>query len=418
MGLFDDFGDLDSYADDLTPPPASPSKPAVSIDVLPDIPTGEVLTAAQIEEREVATRQDKPVAYVPKVKPVLAKPESAPQTTIESRSLPVQQSRQPVLSTEPTGSINKISTPPLTAPISFLKVNVPTQDLELMALADPYDVFSLKQIADYQVVSPTSAEFIAQYYRLVNTMIAKVTLNQLVTKPIEVSNLWIDGITKKTLNTSGNTVFFYDSVYRYCVEDSVINKLRRMYKSKRIHFTQMQTHQIMGAGHGISSAQQAAFYLEKMATASFSSTIGMLIYREKMVKVRDWFERILPISIENRKSIQALIQNAVIKSSEEQAKKYEDDNDVFVVADHRCILFAKKLLNRHSNNQLSDNQLQLTALTFLMSGVSEAKPNLANIGFKNLFSGLENSPQLTESLIQLSYEGHRHCYPINELSHI
>lgn len=45
-----------------------------------------------------------------------------------------------------------------------------------------------------------------------------------------------------------------------------------------------------------------------------------------------------------------------------------------------------------------------------------AKPNLANIGFTMLMSGLENSPRLMDSFVTMSYESHRHCYPITELS--
>ena len=423
--MINDFGDLDGYVElppSISPAPISKNNP---LD-LPDIPTQEVKSLTGLIPDPIAKRRDKPVAYVPRAKaglnpnPVNNNSNTTPDTSLEPFDESYTQTGKivsPAPTKERTGSINKISTPP-TAPLTFIKTDPVDQDQDLIEMAATYDVFSLSMIADYQVVSPTSAEFIAQYYRLANNMIAKVTLNQLVSEPIEVSNMWLDGKTTKTLNISGNTVYSYDDIYRYCVQDSVVDLLRAKYKSKQIHFTQMQTHQIMGAGNGISSAQQAAYYLEKMATASFSSTIGMLVFRKRMVKIRDWFENTLQVSNTTRSSIRNLIQDAVIRTSEAQAAKYKDDEDVFVVKHHRCILFAKKLLNRHSNNQLPDSHLQLSILVFLMSGVSEAAPLLGNIGFQKLYDGMLASPSLVDSLVNLSYESHRHCYPINELSHL
>lgn len=417
---FGNFGDLDAFVDTL--PSSAPVLTITSPLDLPEIPKGDVFSVIESKVDPIAQREDKPVAYVPRVRPNVKKPTENPVIASSSSSRKSQVSisnAQPIeRPKDRTGSINKINTPPLTAPISFVKTSPLEQDQELIEMALAYDVFSLSKIADYQIVSPTSAEFIAQYYRLINIMIAKVTLNQLVTKPIEIKNMWIDRITSRTPNISGNTIYAYDEIYRYCVQDSVVDSLRAKYKSKQIHFTQMQTYEIMGAGNGISSAQQAAYYLEKMATACFSSTISMLVFRRNMIRVRDWFENTLKINSVTRTAIQTLIQDAVIKSSLAQAAKYKEDDDVFVVKEHRCILFAKKLLSRHTSQQLSDNQLQLSALVFLMSGVSEEKPQLGNIGFKGLYEGLVSSPQLVDSLVHLSYESHRHCYPINELSHL
>lgn len=423
-----DFGDLDGYVE--AHPSSSAAFPAaIKPTDLPDIPTGDITDLSQLASNPVAMREDNPNPYIPRANPhkkTSSTPSDAKQSNPVSTPLePAGKKRlsidKEVLSTplrERTGSINKISTPLTTPPLSFAKANPLDQDQDLIEMASAYDVFSLSMIADYQVVSPTAAEFVAQYYRLANNMIAKVTLNQLVTSSVDVNNMWIDGVITKTLNISGNAAFSYDDIYRYCVQDTVIDLLRAKYKSKQIHFTQMQTHEIMGAGHGISSAQQATYYLEKMATASFSSTISMLVFRKNMVRTRDWFENTLKITNATRKSITDLIQDAVIRTSEAQANKYKDDKDVFVVLQHRCILFAKKLLNRHASIQLPDDHLQLSTLVFLMSGVIEAKPNLANIGFKKLFEGMESSPSLVDSLIDLSYESHRHCYPINELSHL
>lgn len=420
--FFKDFGDLDGYVENHpSSKPLTASKDTLD---LPDIPPSDIQDLSQLVSDPASRRRDKPAAYVPRPSRRSAnknKPsESTPTAQLEldkKSEVSLRQKLPNAAPTERTGSINKISTPN-TVSLSFIKTEVVEQDQDLIELADTYEVFSLSKIADYQVVSPTSAEFIAQYYRLANNMIAKVALNQLVDEPIEVNSMWFDGIKSKTLNLSGSTVYSYDDVYRYCVQDSVVDSLRAKYKSKQIHFTQMQTHEIMGAGNGISSAQQAAYYLEKMATASFSSTIGMLTFRKNMIRVRDWFENTLKVNNSTRSSILGLIQGAITKSSEIEAEKYKDDKDVFVVQHHRCILFAKKLLNRHSNIQLADSQLQISALVFLMSGVSEAKPNLSNIGFQKLYDGLEASPSLVDSLVQLSYESHRHCYPINELSHL
>lgn len=418
MALFDDFGDADDYVDDLVTKPIITSKTTPSADALPEIPKGNALSVHQLEHKKIATRKDKPVAYVPKVKPA---PQKATEQAVEPSTaapLPINNIKKTVISSERTGSINKISTPAMTAPVSIVKKEPVQQDAELLAMAGEYDVFSLKQVADYQIVSPTSAEFIAQYYRLINNMTTKVTLNQMVSTPTVVKGLWHDGATSETLNISGNTTFSYDELYRYCVQDTSINLLRRMYENKRLAFTDMQTHQIMGAGHGISSAQQATYYLEKTATSIFSNTISVLIFRSNMLKVRDWFENALPLNNDTKKAIMALVQDAVIDSSKAQAIKYEDNDDVFVTADHHCILFAKKLLNRHGNLQLSNNHLHITALAFLMSGIPMQNPNVANLGFKTLFEGLKESQPLRDSLVRLSYEGHRHCYPINELSHL
>lgn len=417
---FGNFGDLDAWVDTLPS-----SAPALTIDSpldFPDIPSGDISSVIKPKTDPIAQREDKPVAYVPRTKTATKSTNKNPLTAspaVNRKSQVSISETTPILrSKERTGSINKISTPPLTAPISFVKTSPLEQDQDLIEMAATYDVFSLSKIADYQVVSPTAAEFVAQYYRLINIMIAKVTLNQLVTKPIEIKNMWIDRFTSRTPNISGNTIFSYDEIYRYCVQDSVIDSLRAKYKSKQIHFTQMQTYEIMGAGNGISSAKQAAYYLEKMATACFSSTISMLVFRKNMIRVRDWFENAVNLNSATRLAIQTLIQDSVMKSSVAQATKYQDDDDVFVVKEHRCILFAKKLLSRHTSQQLSDNQLQLSALVFLMSGVSEEKPQLGNIGFKGLYEGLVASPPLVDSLVHLSYESHRHCYPINELSHL
>lgn len=418
MGLFDDFGDPDDYADDLITKPIVTSETTPSVEALPDIPTGRVFTSEQLEHKKIATRKDKPVAYVPKVKPSATKePEQAVEPA-STKTLPMNHLKRTVISTERTGSMNKISTPAITAPISIVKKVATDQDLALVAMAGEYDVFSLKQVADYQIISPTAAEFIAQYYRLINNMTAKVTLNEMAANPIVVNGLWRDGVTSETLNISGNITFSYDSIYRYCVQDTVIHSLRRMYDNKRVNFTKMETYQIMGAGHGISSAQQATYYLEKTATSIFSNTISVLIFRGNMLKVRDWFEKSLRLNTETRKAITNLVQDAIIASSLAQAAKYEESDDVFVTKDHHCILFAKKLLSRHGNLQLANSHLHITALAFLMSGIPMIDPNVANLGFKTLFSGLENSEALRDSLVRLSYEGHRHCYPINELSHL
>ena len=129
----------------------------------------------------------------------------------------------------------------------------------------------------------------------------------------------------------------------------------------------------------------------------FSKAPTKIYHPQKNRQTRDWFESNFPSS-DFRSEILKLIQNAVIESSKEQAIEFKDDKNVFVVAGHRCLLFAKKLLNRHKSIQLPNNHLQLSALVFLLSGVSLDKPNLKNIGFEALYDGLDNSPQLMDSI--------------------
>ena len=414
------FGDIDGldglgdYADDLFDLNPKQSTNPLPDDFLVDIPQEVVLTPAQLEQKRIAERQDEVITYTPKETPVKEEP-VAPQIPVVAKmaTKTAVKLQKPVV--DRSGSFNKISATVFEDPDSINTVSVPDRDLELLALAGTYDIFSLKEVSDHQVASPTSAEFISEYYRLINTMISKVTLNQLVESSTEVYGLWMDGVINKTINISGNAFFYYDAIYRYCVQDSVVKSLRIMYDNKKVHFTQMQTYQIMGAGKGISSAQQATYYLEKMATASFSTTIGVLVHRKNMVKIREWFESSFPSS-DFRSGLLSMIQNAISESSKQQAIEFKSDDNVFVVAGHRCLLFAKKLLHRHSNIQLPNNHLQLSALVFLLSGVTVSKPNLRNIGFEMLLDGLDNSPQLMESFVTQSYESHRHCYPITDLS--
>lgn len=412
LEIFGDLDDIGDYADDLLF--ASSSQPDVLDDFLAEIPQEAVLTPAQLEQKRIADREDDIITYEPPPRPTQEDAEVvlAPAAAKMATKPPVKLAKAVA---DRSGSFNKISATTFEDQDTLNLISVPDRDLELIELASTYDLFSLKEVSSHQIASPTAAEFISEYYRLINTMISKVTLNQLVESPTEVYGLWLDGVISKTINISGNAFFYYDAIYRYCVQDSVVNSLRVMYNNKKVHFTQMQTYQIMGAGKGISSAQQATYYLEKMATASFSTTIGVLIHRKNMVKIRDWFESSFPNS-DLRGEMQGMIQHAIIESSKEQAVEFKDDKDVFVVAGHRCLLFAKKLLNRHKSIQLPNNHLQLSALVFLLSGVSMAKPNLANIGFTMLMNGLENSPRLMDSFVTMSYESHRHCYPITELS--
>lgn len=316
-------------------------------------------------------------------------------------------------------SYNKIKTPPESLDPSYgLKNTVKeAQDQELLKLARNREVFSLDSTFDNQVVSPTVSEFVAEYYRLINSMILKVTLNQLVVSKTRKDSLWINGQLRETVNISGNKYFHYDSIYMHCTKNTIIQSLREKYEHKRLHFTQMDVYQVMGAGHGISSAQQATIFLEKMATASLSTCISSLSYRDSMMFIKNWFEGSFPNS-EFRQSILNLIQDAVFESSKKQALAFESDREVFVVKNHHCLLFAKKLLNRHGNIQLPNHHLHLTALVVLLSGVALDKPNLANIAFYRLFDGLKGSDSLMDSFVKLSYESHRHCYPINELSKI
>lgn len=316
-------------------------------------------------------------------------------------------------------SYNKIQTPIESYSSSFGSKNElkEPQDQELVKLARNREVFSLETTFDNQIVSPTMAEFVAEYYRLINTMISKVTLNQLVVAKTRNDSLWMHGRLKETLNISGNKYFFYDSIYMYCTQDAAIKSLREKYEHKKLHFTKMDVYQVMGAGHGISSAQQATIFLEKMATASLSTNISSLTYRDNMMFVKKWFERSFPSS-DFRDSVLNLIQDGVFNSSKKQALAFEADREVFVVKNHHCLLFAKKLLNRHGNIQLPNHHLHLTALVVLLSGVALDKPNLANIAFNQLFNGLSKSDKLMDSFVRLSYESHRHCYPINELSKI
>lgn len=316
-------------------------------------------------------------------------------------------------------SYNKINTPKEAYDTSFGSRNEfrEPQDQELLALARNRDVFSLETTFDNQIVSPTLSEFVAEYYRLINTMISKVTLNQLVVAKTRNDSMWMHGQLKETINISGNKYFHYDSIYMYCTQNSAIKSLREKYEHKKLHFTKMDVYQVMGAGHGISSAQQATIFLEKMATASLSTNISSLTYRDNMMFIKNWFESNYPSS-EFRLSVLNLIQDAVFNSSKKQAMAFEADREVFVVKNHHCLLFAKKLLNRHGNIQLPNHHLHLTALVVMLSGVALDKPNLANIAFNRLFTGLKKSDKLMESFVRLSYESHRHCYPINELSKI
>lgn len=412
LEIFGELGDLGDYANDLFTENSNPDP--LFDDLLVDIPQEVVLTPAQLEHKRIAERADEVIVYTPKENPIKEDPQAAHIPAVAKMAAkPTVKVQKPTI--VHSGSFNKISATVFEDPDLANTISVPDRDLELIELASTYDLFSLKEVSSHQVASPTSAEFISEYYRLINTMISKVTLNQLVESSTEVYGLWIDGFIKKTINMSGNAFFYYDAIYRYCVQDSVVKSLRVMYDNKKVHFTQMQTYQIMGAGKGISSAQQATYYLEKMAIASLSTTISILIHRKNMVKVRDWFESSFPSS-DFRSNLLTMIQHAVVESSKEQAIEFKDDKNVFVVAGHRCLLFAKKLLNRHKSVQLPNNHLQLSALVFLLSGVSVEKPNLRNIGFEALIDGLENSPQLMDSFITQSYESHRHCYPISELS--
>ena len=369
------FGD---YADDLLF--ASSSQPDVLDDFLAEIPQEAVLTPAQLEQKRIADREDDIITYEPP--PDLTEEDAevvlAPAAAKMATKPPVKLAKAVV---DRSGSFNKISATTFEDQDTLNLISVPDRDLELIELASTYDLFSLKEVSSHQIASPTAAEFISEYYRLINTMISKVTLNQLVESPTEVYGLWLDGVISKTINISGNAFFYYDAIYRYCVQDSVVNSLRVMYNNKKVHFTQMQTYQIMGAGKGISSAQQATYYLEKMATASFSTTIGVLIHRKNMVKIRDWFESSFPNS-DLRGEMQGMIQHAIIESSKEQAVEFKDDKDVFVVAGHRCLLFAKKLLNRHKSIQLPNNHLQLSALVFLLLEFRWQSPILLTLALR------------------------------------
>lgn len=406
------LGDINEYPSDIFDDNSSPD--ILSDDFLVEIPQEVVLTPAQLEQKSIAEREDEVIVYVPQESPVEEAPEP-PKTPAVAKMATKPRINLQKPTFDHSGSFNKISAPNFDDSLSDSALSVPDRDMELIALASTYDLFSLKEVSSHQIASPTPAEFISEYYRLINTMISKVTLNQLVESPTDVYGLWVDGLIDKTINISGNAFFHYDAIYRYCVQDSVVKSLRVMYENKKIHFTQMETYQIMGAGKGITSAQQATYYLEKMATVCFSTTIGVLVHRKNMVRIRGWFEASFP-SADFRNKMQSMIQSAVTESSKEQAVEFKNDKDVFVVTGHRCLLFAKKLLSRHSNNQLPNNHLQLSALVFLLSGISVAKPNLRNIGFESLLDGLENSPRLMDSFITLSYESHRHCYPITDLS--
>lgn len=323
------------------------------------------------------------------------------------------------------GSINKIRLPKVDEADLNPPALIPERDDELASLAKNLSLFSVEDIADFQVVSPTPAEFIAQYYRVLGVMIAKITLNELKPKEDELDALWFSGRFIKTLSMSQNFVFVFDQIYGYCTQDNVLRTLRNLYEEKRVHFSEMTTHQIMGAGHGISSARQATLYLEKMVAVSISSTISMLSYRRHMFRTRTWFEDSVPrvptLMVHQGKSpskpeLLNILQTAVAKSSKEQALKFSNNDSVYVKAEHHCLLFAKRYLNTHMSVQIPNNQLQLSALIFLMSGASFENPKIANIGYDSISNNLKDSEALSQSLIDHAYRSHRHCYPINELS--
>lgn len=364
---------------------------------------------------------------------VEAKRTSNPSTEHESRSeeqirksLRIIQSRTKIENYgDSQGSINKIKLPKVDDSNSGKPAFVEERDEELASLAKALPLFSIEDVADYQIVSPTSAEFIAQYYRILIMMITKITLNELAPKETELDGLWVSGKPVKTIGMSKNFVFVFDQIYGYCTQDNVLKSLRSLYEEKKVYFSEMTTHQIMGAGHGISSAQQATLYLEKMVAVSISSTISMLSYKRHMFKIRTWFEDTVPRTptvmvyqnkAPSKSALLGIIQLAVSKSSKEQALKFANDNSVYVKADHHCLLFAKRYLNAHMNVQIPNAQLQLSALIFLMSGASYEQPKLGTIGYDLISKNLEDSETLSQALVEHTYESHRHCYPINELS--
>lgn len=430
------FGDIDNFADDLSLPmpelnsttdmPApldiSATGVSLSVDTLAPIPQTVLLSEAELAAQAIANRQDAPIAFVPR-KPRATKPKKPlpiPVAQPQAKRQPTTQFKPAHMPSSDSGSRNKISTPPIEPPLSLEKTVTIDQDLKLLALVNESDlgVFSLEEVFDYQVVSPTPAEFITEYYRLIHAMTAKVTLNKLATKTRGFYGLWSYGESDQTVNISSNSVFAYDDIYRYCVSNDVLSELRGLYENKRLHFSQMTAFDVMGAGHGISSAQQATIYLEKMASISLSSTICTLVFRKNMTNVRDWFEKIFG-GADLRHTIINTISSAVVDSSKDQAENYKNNPNIFVGVDNRVILFARRYLNPHSSIQLTNNSLKLTVLTFLLSGLSLNTPNLKNINFHRLFTdGVAKHPPLMNSLIQLSYESHRHCYPINELSHL
>lgn len=315
----------------------------------------------------------------------------------------------------PNTPLNKIKAPDFEVSKGDYVISDDDVDTDLMAMATDLETFSVEAVSENQVVSPTSAEFIAQYYRVINLMAYKIALNKTVTSAIHVDGMWSNGTSLATINMSSTQNYLFDAIYIHCVQDEVIKRFRAMYEDKRVHFSKMTVQQTLGAGHGISSAKQASMYLEKMATVSISSALDMLGYKGIMFETREWFEDNIPDK-GARAELLGVIQRIINRSSVAQAKKYAKDDDVITKRGRRYFLFAKKYLSRGVSVHVSNQQLQLSALIFFLSGIDKYEPTPKNIGLVELTDKLIENEGLGESFDTLTYESHRHCYPINELS--
>lgn len=433
------FGDLDSefvgYGDFQEVDDSIDTEIATEVfleDALPVIPKEPVLSIEEQKKLKLKNRSDKFTSESEKEKlDKLREIEKNRQLELKSRQ---EQAVLDVTATakdkdddldldtsnksrykDPNVQIGKIQSEDFEVDISSSGLIDVDTDTELKALAEGLEVFSIEKPLDNQIASPTSAEFLAQYYRIINIMAHKIAINKLISTPINVDCMWSNGISLKTPNTSSLNPFVFDNIYIRCIEDSVIDKIRFMYEEKRVIFSKMTASQLLGAGHGISSAKQAEMYLEKMATVSISSVLSLLIHKRKLITMRNWFEGSV-LGKTEKGDLLSIIQKLLYRFYKEQVDKYKNDSDMRILPSRVCFVFAKKYLNRHISINIPLEQLQITALTIFFTGIDMSNPNFDNLSTTKLTRSLSESESLGDSFAQLTYESHRHSYPINELS--
>lgn len=270
-----------------------------------------------------------------------------------------------------------------------------------------------------EVPSPTAGQFLALYFRLIDELSYRACFNELG-RPVSPSNAWVNNTAFKTISFMSNYEVVFDRIYRLCVKDELLEKIRILYDSKVIAEHEMTEDDIHGITISITSLEQAQMFLDGVTSRVFASNFGYILKQYGQSEIQKIFAA-ANLSSADKSALEQKIVGLIDDEIIEQADEIEESNEymengVYAENEKYILLHVLKYLGSSGVFSVSLQQLGLTVLSTHLMGLESESPDIEGIGLPAYNSFALDDELMRKSLVNSSILAHRQHYPSKALS--
>lgn len=293
------------------------------------------------------------------------------------------------------------------------------EDLSLVQRASETTPVIIELRSNCEVPSPTAGQFLALYFRLTDELSYRACFNELG-RPLSPNNAWVNSTAFKTISFMSNYEVVFDRIYRLCVKDELLEKIRMLYDSKVVAEHEITEDDIHGITINITSLEQAQIFLDGVTSRVFASNFGYILNQYGKSDIQKIFAA-TNLSGADKSTLEQKIVSIIDDEILEQADEIDDsdeymENGIYAENEKYILLHVLKHLGDSGVFSVSLQQLGLTVLSTHLMGLESESPDVDSIGLPAYNSFALDDELMRKSLINSSVLAHRQHYPSKALS--